>query len=725
MNARTKPEPGDEGDRTKAVDSGLSALALVAGYYRIAADLSQIDHELALNGRRAGPEDIVRGARLLGLKARAIANASTKRLGAAPLPALIGLSRGGFAVLAACPAPDSFRIVNPIDRVAKVVSADEMVELWDGGVVLIARRFGGAGIEPKTFGFRWFLPSIWRYRKALANVLVASFFLQIFALATPLFFQLIIDKVLVHKGYSTLTVLVIGLAALALFDSLLQYLRSYVLNHTTNRIDVELGSRLFHHLFRLPLNYFETRAAGQTVARVRELETIRNFLTGQGLTSLLDLFFAAAFITVLFFYSVKLTLIVLASAPLYVLIAIAVRPPLRRLINEKFNRGAKSQQFLVESIVGAHTLKAASVEPIVQSQWEERLAAYVRTSFDATMLGAFGQNAFQFVNKITTALIVLFGATAVIEGAMTVGELVAFNMIAAQAIQPILRLSQLWQDFQQVQISVERIGDILNAPTERAPQNGLTPPPLRGAVELRGVTFRYGPDAPVILRDVSLSIKPGEVIGIFGASGSGKSTLAKLIQRFYSPESGQVLLDDMDAAQLSPSWLRRQMGVVLQENILFNRSVHDNIAFANPAMPRALVMHVAKLAGADEFIAALPQGYDTIIEERGANLSGGQRQRLAIARALAVNPRILILDEATSALDYKSERIILRNMQSIVRGRTVIIIAHRLAALQPCTRIVGMQDGKIVEEGAPADLLKDGQSLYAQLWAVQSDFAGA
>jgi subfamily B ATP-binding cassette protein HlyB/CyaB len=706
---------------TAPVDSGLAALALVAGYFHIAADPRQMAHELALGGRKANGEDLVRGARQLGLKAKVVRKSTIARLSGMPKPLLVGLAEGGFAVLAESGSAAEFRVVQPVERLAKVVSREEMAKLWDGVVVPITRRLGGAGFEPKTFGFRWFLPSIWRYRRALANVLIASLFVQVFALATPLFFQLIIDKVLIHKGYSTLAVLVAGLVALGFFDSVLQYLRSYILNHTTNRIDVELGSRLFHHLFRLPLSYFETRPAGQTVARVRELETIRSFLTGQGLTSALDLFFTLVFISVLFFYSVKLTLIVVGCAPLYVLIALLIRPPLRRLINEKFNRGARTQQFLVESIVGAHTLKAASVEPIIQTQWEDRLAAYVRTSFDATLLGSLGQNSVQFVSKITTAMILLFGAAAVIDGSMTVGELVAFNMIASQAIQPILRLSQLWQDFQQIQISVERIGDILNAPMERAPQNSLTPPPLRGAIELRGVTFRYRPDTQAVLKDVSLSVQPGEVIGIFGVSGSGKSTLAKLVQRVYSPDAGQVLLDGMDSGQLNPSWLRRQMGVVLQENILFNRSIHDNVAFANPAMPRALVMQASKLAGADEFIAKMPQGYDTIIEERGANLSGGQRQRLAIARALATNPRILIFDEATSALDYQSERIILQNMQTMSRGRTVIIIAHRLAALRPCNRIIGMHNGQIVEQGSHSELLKNEKSLYAQLWAIQSD----
>ena len=592
-----KEAPDAVDQQPQLVDTGLYALVLLAGYYRIAADPAQLKHELALINRFAASEDLVRGAKLLQLKSRIVRNTTAHRLAGVPCPAVIGLKNGGFGLLAVGSAKGLVRIIDPVARTAQEITVEEAAAVSTGEVILVTRRLGGAGADPHTFGFRWFLPSILRYRRPLVHVLVASLFVQLFALITPIFFQLVIDKVLVHKGVSTLVVLVVGLATLGVFESLLQFLRTYTLSHTTNRIDVELGRRLFHHLFRLPLSYFETRAAGQTVARMRELETIRSFLTGQALTSLLDLLFTLIFFVVMFIYSPTLTLVVLGSIPIYVLIGALIRPVLREQINEKFNRGARSQQFLVELIIGAQTLKAASVEPVMQAQWEERLASYVRTSFDAGITGAFGQNLIQYVSKATTALILFIGAKAVMEGSMTVGELIAFNMIASQVVQPILRLSQLWQDFQQVQVSVARLGDILNTPPEPSPQNLVTMPTPRGAIELRGVTLRYTPGAPEALKNISLAIQPGEVIGFVGASGSGKSTLAKVVQRLYSPQSGKILVDGVDISQMDPSWLRRQIGVVLQENTLFNRTIHENIALGDPAMPRAVVMQAARLRG--------------------------------------------------------------------------------------------------------------------------------
>ncbi|MBB4197748.1 type I secretion system permease/ATPase [Rhodoblastus sphagnicola] len=701
--------------------SGLAALCGIAAYYRIAADPAHLAKELALGQSEAAAGDLVRAARLIGLKARIVEAPSSTRLASAPVPALLRLKTGVWCVFGGKSPAGLWRIVDPVTRIARELAFDDLIAEIDPLLILVARKFQGAGIDPKNFGFMWFAPSLWRYRKPLIHVLVASLFVQLFALVSPLFFQVVIDKVLTHRGYSTLFVLVGGLALIGLFDIALQYLRTYALSHTTNRIDVELGQRLFRHLAQLPVSYFETRPTGQTVARLRELETIRAFLTGQGLFSALDLVFTFIFIAVLFAYSWKLTMVVLATIPLYLVIAAIARPLLREKLNEKFNRGAESQQFLVESIVGMQTIKAAAVEPVVAKQWEERLAAYVRSAFDTTMLGAKGQNAIQYVNKLSTAALLLFGAKAVIDGDLSVGELVAFNMIAGQVAQPVLRLSQLWQDFQQVQVSVERLGDILNSAPEPTPAVRVHLPPPRGKIEFRNVSFRYRTDSQQVLKQISLRVNPGKVIGIVGPSGSGKSTLTKLIQRFYIPEEGQVLLDDMDLAQVDPAWLRTHIGVVLQENLLFNRSIHDNIALSNPAMPRAQVMNVARLAGADEFIGKLPQGYDTMIEERGANLSGGQRQRIAIARALSTNPPILIFDEATSALDYESERIVQRNMRQIVQNRTVFIIAHRLAAVRDCDVIIGMIDGRLVEAGSHDELLKNPNGLYSRLWSMQND----
>lgn len=712
-------------------DSGLAALCVIAKHYDILTTPMTLARQLVL-AAPANPNDLQRAGLLLNLKSRQVTGVTQRRLARLPLPAIACLADGTFAVLGG--GDGHYRLVDPLTLEHRSFSGPELLAACQGNLMLVQRHKDtahtsqgdddhGASDQGRSgqgsFGLSWFLPSLWRYRRAIGHVMVASLFLQLFALITPLFFQVVIDKVLAHRSYDTLVVLVVGLLAIGLFDVVLQFLRTYVLSHTSNRIDVELGKRLFRHLLSLPLDYFETRAAGQTIARMRELETIRGFLTGQGLFSGLDLLFTLVFILVLFLYSSTLAWVVVASIPFYIVIAIVIRPFLRARIDDMFNRGAYSQQLLVESVVGMQTLKAAAIEPVIAAQWEERLAGYVRASFATTMLSAVGQNAIQYVSKAATAAILFFGAQAVIDGQLTVGALVAFNMIANQVAQPILRLSQLWQDFQQVQISIARLGDILNAAPEPKPKVEIAMPRPQGEIAFQSVDFRYSPQGPRILKGVDLHIKPGEVIGIVGPSGSGKSTLAKLVQRFHLPDSGQVLMDGLDIAQADPAWLRGNIGVVLQENLLFNRSIHDNIALANPAMSREAVIGLARLAGAEEFIAQLPQGYDTLIEERGANLSGGQRQRLAIARALATDPPILILDEATSALDYESERLIMDNMDEIVRGRTVIIIAHRLATVRRCDRIVAMKDGRIVESGSHEQLLTQKHGVYARLWQLQ------
>jgi ATP-binding cassette, subfamily B, bacterial HlyB/CyaB len=551
-------------------------------------------------------------------------------------------------------------------------------------------------------------------------VLVASFFLQLFALISPLFFQVVIDKVLVSRTLSTLDVLVIGLVSIAIFETILGILRTYLFSHTTNRIDVELGARLFRHLLALPISYFQARRVGDSVARVRELENIRTFLTSSALTLVIDLFFTFVFLAVMFIYSPLLTAIVIGAFPFYIGISVAATPLFRHRLNEKFARGAENQAFLVESVTGVETLKSMAVEPQMQRRWEEQLAGYVAASFRVLSLGNTASQVVQLISKLVTAGILYFGAKLVIDGSLTIGELVAFNILAGRVSGPVLRLAQMWQDFHQAKLSVTRLGDILNTPAEPTFNTGRAAlPTIRGNVIFEHVKFRYRIDGPEILHDVNFNIPAGQVVGIVGPSGSGKSTLAKLIQRLYVPESGRVLVDGVDLAMVDSSWLRRQLGVVLQENILFNRSIRDNIALAEPGMPTERVIAAAKMAGAHDFILELSNGYDTVVEERGSSLSGGQRQRIAIARALLCEPRILIFDEATSALDYESERIIQQNMVQIASGRTVFIVAHRLSTVRFADRILTLDRGRLVEDGTHDDLIHTG-GRYATLYRLQS-----
>jgi subfamily B ATP-binding cassette protein HlyB/CyaB len=694
-------------------DAGVKTFVFLLQFHGIAADAKQLRHQY---GDNFGFPEMLRAAKALGLKARTL-RSDFSRLGRTPLPAIAGDQGGGYVIVGKV-VEDRVLIQRPGARAPELISRDAFEALWDGQLLLVARR-AGLGDLACRFDITWFWQAVKKYKRLLAEVLVASFFLQLFALVSPLFFQVVIDKVLVHRGLTTLDVLITGLLIVCIFESLLTALRTYVFAHTTSRIDVELGARLFRHLVALPIAYFEARRAGDSVARVREIENIRNFLTGSALTLVIDLFFTVVFLAVMATYSLFLTSVVLVSIPLYIGISAAVTPIFRQRLDEKFHRGAENQSFLVETINGIETLKATAVEPQMQRRWEEQLAGYVRSSFRVLSLGNWASQGIQLISKLTTAAILFFGAHAVIEGRMTVGELVAFNMLAGRVAQPVLRLAQMWQDFQQTQISIDRLGDILNTPPEPQFTPGRTAlPAIKGEITFDHVNFRYRPDAPIVLHDISFHVPAGQMVGIVGPSGSGKSTLTKLVQRLYAPEAGHVLIDGIDLGAVDVSWLRRQIGVVLQENLLFNRSIRDNIALAEPGVPIGHVIQAAKLAGAHDFILDLPQGYDSIVGERGASLSGGQRQRIAIARALIANPRILILDEATSALDYESERIIHQNMRSIAQGRTVIVIAHRLSAVRQCHRIITLKAGRLVEDGSHDDLVQSG-GHYADLLRMQ------
>jgi subfamily B ATP-binding cassette protein HlyB/CyaB len=697
---------------TTTIDTGILCLVALCRFHQLPVDAAQLAREF---GDTLDDTGIQRAAKRLGLRVRLVGT-----MHESPLPAIAKHRDGSYFILAQ-KKNDQYLIHDLREPQPRVLGEDELMAQTSGELILLTRRKNLTDSLQQQFDIRWFIPALLKYKKLFGEVVLASFFLQIFALVTPLFFQVVMDKVLVHNGVSTLDVLAFGFLLVVIFETLLGGIRTYVFSHTTNRVDVELSSSLYRHLLGLPLAYFQSRAVGQSVARVRELDSLRNFITGSALTLLIDLSFTVVFLIVMLYYSVSLSIVVLATIPLYVLLSVLVTPILRNRLDEKFKHSAANQSFLVESISGAETVKSLALEPQMQRHWEDNLASYVTSSFRAQNVGNIASQSAGLINKLMTLGILWWGAQLVMRGELSVGQLIAFNMLASRISGPILKLVQLAQDFQQARISVDRLGDILNTPREPGfNPNRSTLPSLQGEVRFEHVRFRYRHDGPVILDELNLHVKPGEIIGIVGKSGSGKSTLTKLVQRLYVPEAGRVLVDGVDLATVDTAWLRRHIGVVLQDNFLFNRSVRDNIALTNPAMPMEQVVQAAQTAGAHEFIASLPQAYDTIIEEHGANLSGGQRQRIAIARALIGQPRLLIFDEATSALDYESERIIQNNMAAICKNRTVFIIAHRLSAVRGCDRIIVMDNGRIIEQGNHKQLL-DKNGYYAQLNRYQSE----
>ena len=704
-------------DKEKPTDSGLLSLLMMAAYHGIAADPAMLQHEYGAEA--FSTEKILLAAKHLGMKARGIQQ-DPARLDRAPWRAIAIDHEGRYFIAAKFDGgkgPSPQILIQRPGKPPEVLKLQDFLDHWSGQLIFFTSKASYTGDIAK-FDFSWFIPAIIKYRKLLGEVLLVSLVLQIIGLATPLFFQVVMDKVLVNHAMTTLNVIAIGLICATSFEALLTGIRTYAFTHTSSKIDVELGARLFKHLLALPIAYFQARRVGDSVARIRELENIRSFLTGHAITLIMDLLFSFVYLAIMLLYSGWLTLIVVVSLPLYAVLSITFTPIFRAKLNEKFNRGAENQSFLVETISGIDTLKAMAVEPRWNQKWEKQLASYVSSGLSVNNVSMVASGGVTFISKLVTVAIIWIGASLVVAGKLTVGQLIAFNMLASQVSSPILRLAQLWNDFHQVGISMLRMGDILNARAEVVGQKTRIPR-VAGTIEFDQVSFRYRPDTPDVIRSVNLKISHGEVIGIVGRSGSGKSTLAKLVQRLYVPDRGRVLVDGQDIAIIDAASLRHQIGVVLQENILFNRSIRDNIALSNPALHIEAIIEAAKLAGAHEFICELPEAYDTMVGEHGTNLSGGQRQRIAIARALITNPRILIFDEATSSLDYESEKIIQDNMRKICSGRTVLIIAHRLSAVRDADRIIVLERGQLVEEGSHAALITQAGGIYAHLNRLQ------
>ncbi|MCU0535183.1 MAG: peptidase domain-containing ABC transporter [Hydrococcus sp. Prado102] len=583
--------------------------------------------------------------------------------------------------------------------------SSDFLESWgaEGEVLLLQKT---KETPQERFGLRWFLPALTRYRRVLIEVFIASFFVQLFGLANPLMVQIIIDKVIVQNSVDTLQVLGIFLVVIAIFEAILTTLRTYLFVDTTNRIDMSLGSEIIDHLLRLPLRYFERRPVGEISTRVNELENIRQFLTGTALTVVLDAVFSVVYIIAMVIYSPILTAVALGIVPVFVGLTIFFSPIIRRQLRLKAERNAQTQSYLVEVMTGIQTVKAQNIELRSRWQWQEKYANYVSAGFQTVITSTFASSMSNFLNKLSGLLVLWVGAYLVLQQELTLGQLIAFRIIASYVTSPILRLAQIWQNFQETALSLERLADIVDSPQEAEQDRQNIPMPLiKGAVKYENISFRFKSHGPLQLYNVNLEFQPGTFVAIVGQSGAGKSTVTKLVSRLYEPESGRILIDGYDIGKVELYSLRRQVGVVPQDTLLFDGTVQENIALTNPDATTEEVIEAAKVAAAHEFIMQLPNGYNTRVGERGSSLSGGQRQRIAIARTVLQQPRILVLDEATSALDYATEQQLCINLIDAFHDRTVFFITHRLGSIKNSDVIVMMDAGSVVEQGSHEELM--------------------
>ncbi|MEH2386390.1 MAG: peptidase domain-containing ABC transporter [Nostoc sp.] len=647
-------------------------------------------------------------AELIGLKAQLIELpvASVTRI---PTPALIRYG-DSFAVLYAADA-NTMVVGVPSQGIVRCKPA-QLIEQLDVDPTNFPPQVKVLLLSPtketpqERFGLRWFLPYLSRYRRVLIEVFIASFFVQLAALANPLVVQVIIDKVITQNSIGTLHILGVLLLVVGIFEAVLTTLRTYLFVDTTNRIDMSLGSEIIDHLLRLPLRYFERRPVGELSTRINELENIRQFLTGTALTVGLDALFSVVYIGVMLIYSWQLTLVGLSTIPVFIIVILIASPTISRQLRGKAERNAETQSYLVEVMSGIQTVKAQNIELRTRFSWQERYARFVAAGFKTVVTSTLANSTSSFLNKLSSLLVLWVGAYLVLKGELTLGELIAFRIISGYVTSPILRLAQLWQSFQETALSIERLGDIVDTPQEGETDRYNIPlPTIKGAVKYENVSFRFGTSGPLQLSNVNLEFEPGKFIGIVGQSGSGKSTMMKLLLRLYETESGRILIDGYDIAKVELYSLRRQIGVVPQETLLFDGSVQENIALTNPDSTTEEIIEAAQVACAHEFIMNLPNGYNTRVGERGSALSGGQRQRIAIARSVLQRPKLLVLDEATSALDYPTERQICLNLAKAFKGETVFFITHRLNTVSNADKIVVMDNSRVIEQGSHQELM--------------------
>ena len=718
----------EQGDSLPQIEhTALRCLSLVARHHSIDVSADRLAHDYSLEQEEPSLNRVLRIAKDIGFKTR-FTRLTWKHLQKVndAFPLIVRLENGNYIIVVGLREAESeagttnqqIAIFDPLaDRPDFIfLDREEFEQRWKGDAIFLKRKFSMFDAE-QPFSLRWFLPEVLRQRSAFVDVAIAALFIHLIALVVPLFFQIVIDKVLVNYAFSTLQVLSIGIVVALAFDAILGFLRSYLLLHATSKIDIRVATRTFGHMLKLPMQYFEQITAGVLTKHMQQTSKIREFLTGSLFLTLLDSTALLIFLPILAYYSVPLTVIVLIFSGLLMLNIGALLGPYRRRLEALYNAEGERQAMLVETIHGIQTVKALSMEPVQRKHWDQASAQAVSMHFNVGKISITATTISKFLERLLTVVIIWFGAQRVLNGTMSVGELVAFQMIAGRVTGPLVQLVSLVHSYQECALSVRMLGSVMNHKAEAGIGHGLRPP-FQGQLELDNVTFHYIPTSPPALENVSIKVPAGKVYGVVGRSGSGKTTITRMIQGMYQPQSGLIRVDNLDMRELDIAHLRQNIGVVLQDNFLFRGSVRDNIAMAKTNCSFQEIVYVAKLAGADEFIERMPQSYDTMLEENGSNLSGGQKQRLAIARALLKDPRILIFDEATSALDPESEAIIQRNLRRIAKGRTVIIVSHRLSTLTNCDAIVVLERGRVESVGRHRELLQDSKT-YRELWQQQ------
>jgi HlyB family type I secretion system ABC transporter len=702
------------------VGANLATLRMVARAYGTPCPVDVLERILEGAAERAGAVPIQGMGQLaesMGLQTQ-IGAVKFEQLHRLELPVLV--NRGEHFALLTEVGKGQVVLADPEKGWLKIPFA-EAKALWGETVqVVLLKRL--ADTPKRTFGWSWFTPVLQRFRWPLIQVLLASLFIQLFQLANPLLLQQIIDKVINQSNLSALQVLGGALVLAALFQGVLTAVRTWLLIDTTDRMDLLLGSQVIDKLLRLPLSFFEKRPVGELSQRLSELGNLRGFLTGTAISSALDLLFATIYILIMLMYSPLLTAVALGTVPLYILLIVFIAPVYRSLIRHQAQYAARTQSHLIETLGGIQTVKAQHFELNSRWRWQERYSGQIAEGFKSVVLGTTAGEVGNFLNQLSSLLIIWVGVYQVVNGQLSLGQLIAFRIIAGYVTGPILRLSSLWQGFQQVGLSMERLADIVDQVPESGDKEAeqISLPPIQGQVKFDQLKFRFGKSGPYQIDDVNLEIPSGSFVGIVGQSGSGKSTLMKLLPRLYTPEQGRILVDGYDIAKVSLSSVRQQIGIVPQDCLLFEGTIRENITMNLPEADTETVIRVARAAAAHDFIMELPDGYGTQLGERGAGLSGGQRQRIAIARTLLQNPNLLVLDEATSALDYDTEATVCQNLQQQLSGKTVFFITHRLSTVRGADLIVLMHQGKIAEQGTHEQLMALG-GRYAALYAHQGD----